>query len=380
MHFFKKWLFTSALIGLFSMIGFTQEPTPTPPDESVKIITEEVKLNVMARNRSGKFVPTLTPDDLLIVEEGTPQTITSMRRVPANVLFLLDTGGDLTFAKSVALTRLTSKIVIDNLSAEDMIAAIQYSDKIEVVSDWSADRVSVFESLDKRLFPGKRSRLSDGLNAVVELFNSRALENRHLVLISDGLESVADEAARLTALQNILAANITIHVISYTQLEQQRGRESSKRINLGKGDTKPRVPEYIFEDLLRSVPTKSPYVRVDMRRFIKSMNESQRIVILTLDNQRLKYIRGKILSWGNSETTLQTLAEDTGGLFHAPEEPATMLTFALEIAGAIDSQYVVTYSPTNPMADLDGTQSRKVRVGTHCDGIEIRSRQKLVFR
>ncbi len=71
--------------------------TPTP-DEQIKIATEEVHLNVTAQTSSGRFVPTLTKDDLLIVEEGTPHTIESMKRVPANVLLLLDTGGNFNFA------------------------------------------------------------------------------------------------------------------------------------------------------------------------------------------------------------------------------------------------------------------------------------------
>lgn len=377
---FANLSFALSLVILLCLAVFPQEPTPTPsptptpPDEPVKVVTEEVKLNVMARNTYGKFVPTLKPDDLLIVEEGTPQTITSMRRVPANVLFLLDTGGELNFVKSVVLTKLMAKIVIDRLGDDDTIAAIQYSDKIETVSDWTKDREAIFESLDKRLFSGKRSRFSDGLNAAVDLFDSRPLENRHLVLISDGLESVADVTKRQNALQNILAANITIHVISYTLLEEQRAKKASQRITLGKGDTKPRVPDYIFDSMLKSLPVKE-----EVRRFLKTANEAQRIVIVTLDNERVRFIRARRESWRESETRMRELAEDTGGVFHAPEEPVTMLEFAFEVAGAIGSQYVVTYSPTKPVADLPRGETRKVRVGTHCDGVEIRSRQKLIL-
>jgi hypothetical protein len=56
----------------------------------------------------------------LIVESGTPQKIESMRRVPASVLLLLDTGGDLNFAKTLDLTRLTAK-----LSSRNFLPVIQ---------------------------------------------------------------------------------------------------------------------------------------------------------------------------------------------------------------------------------------------------------------
>lgn len=364
-----------ALLLLLGHSALAQEPMATAtPDETVKVATEEVKLNVMARNSFGRFVSTLKPDDLLIVEEGTPQTITSMRRVSANVLFLLDTGGDLNFAKNVATTKITAKITIDKLSAADNIAVIQYSDKIETVAAWTKDHSAIFHSLDKRLISGKRSRFSDALNAAVALFQTQPLENRHLVLISDGLESIANDAARQNALQNILAANITIHVISYTQIEQLRAQKASQRVTFGKGDTKPRVPTYIYDEMLKSLP-----VAEEVRRFLKTQNESQHIVVVSLDKERIKFIHGKRDAWRTSETLLRELAEDTGGVFHTPEEPTTMLEFAVEVARAIGSQYVVTYSPTKPVSESPGVEIRKVRVGSHCDGVEIRSRQKLIL-
>ena len=379
-----------SLVFVLYLSAFAQEPTPTPtptpapkpsvPDEPVKIVTEEVKLNVMARSKYGKDVPTLMPDDLLIVEEGTPQTITSMRRVPANVLFLLDTGGNLNFAKSTALTSLAATILIDSLAPDDNIAVIQYNDKVETIADWTQDREAVIESIDKRLFASKRSRFSDGLNAAVDIFNSRPLENRHLVLISDGLESVADEAARQSALQNILAANITIHVISYTQLEAKRTKEASRRITRGKGDTKPRIPKWVFDDMMRSLPISNPERKNKVADFLRAGNEAQRLIIINLDNKKIAVLRKKIVALQESETKMKTLAEDTGGVFHAPEEMITVFEFGLEIASVIGSQYVITYSPTKPVTANVPFETRKVRVGTHRQGVEIRSRQMLILK
>ena len=88
---------------LFAVPAFGQQPTPTPVDETVKVRTDEVHLNVTALSSYGRFVPTLKAEDLLVVEEGTPQTITTMKRVPASVMLLLDTGGNLNFVKSAKL-------------------------------------------------------------------------------------------------------------------------------------------------------------------------------------------------------------------------------------------------------------------------------------
>ncbi len=367
---FKKLFFAAFLAGLFAFSVLAQEPSPTPPDEAVRILTEEVHLNVSARDESGKFVPTLTEDDLLVVESGDPQTITSMQRVPANVLLLLDTGGDLTYAKNKAATGIAVKVFVKYLSPQDTLAVVQYNDKIETISNWTSDFSSAMAAMDAKLLSSKRSRFSEALNAAVEMFKSRPLENRHLILISDGLESVADNIAQQTSLQNLLAANITVHVISYTGLEQQRTRKAARRINLGDGKTKPRIPPDIFETIIAGMTS-------EQKAFLRAMNEAQRIVIVNLDGKMLREIRQKREEWQMSETKLQNIAEDTGGVFYAPEEYETMLKLAAEVAGAVDSNYVITYTPKRPIAESPDGEIRKVRVSSHCAGVRVKSRQKI---
>src|SRR6185369_10217220 len=70
------------------------QSTPLPQQqEPIKIFTEEVILPVVATDSSGRFDPTLELNDLLVLEDGEPQTIRSVRQIPASVLLLLDTGG-----------------------------------------------------------------------------------------------------------------------------------------------------------------------------------------------------------------------------------------------------------------------------------------------
>lgn len=364
----EKWLVVIGLMLFFTLPTFAQEPTP--PDEKISVLTEEVRLNVTAQYSNGKFVPNLTADDLLVVESGDPQTITSMNRVPANVLLLLDTGSALNFVKSTNATRITAKLLIANLEATDSLAVFQYNDKIETVADWTKKSEFDLAGLDK-LFSGRRSRFTEAVKAAITVFKSRPTDNRHLVLISDGVESVADEAERQQALQNLLAANITIHIISYTQLEEQSAKKATQRIKINKEKTPPRVPDYIMEVILQTLPYND-------RIALKSLNESQRIVVITLDNKMIKVVRQKREVWRKNEIEFKDLADDSGGVFQAPESIETMWLFAVEVAHAVDSNYVITYTPTRPIAESPNGQLRKVRVGTHRNGVIIRSRQKIV--
>src|SRR4029453_19173525 len=79
----------------------TEEPAARDK-ESIGISTKEVQLSVAAFDNFGRVDPSLQRDDLLVLEDGVPQEIRSARRVPANVILLLDTGGELNSAKRVA--------------------------------------------------------------------------------------------------------------------------------------------------------------------------------------------------------------------------------------------------------------------------------------
>jgi hypothetical protein len=85
---FGKCLFAIELVMLFALFVIAQTPIPqaTLPEETIKILTKEVHLNVRAQSYGWRIVPNLQIDDLLLVEQGTPQTITGIKQTPANVL------------------------------------------------------------------------------------------------------------------------------------------------------------------------------------------------------------------------------------------------------------------------------------------------------
>lgn len=384
---FNSVLILSFVAGVFGQEEVKPAVQPTPPEEPIRISTEEVHLNVTAQGASGRFVPNLTAQDLLIVEEGDPQTITSMKKVPASVLLLLDTGSDLNFAKRISTTRLVAKLFVAGLAREDTLAVMQYYNKVERLSDWTNDFEAVGTILDRKLFSSKWTRFSDALNAAVEMFKSRPLENRHLVLISDGLDNVADAETRRQAIQKVIAANITVHVLSYTGLEEQAAQKASQRFKLGDGKTRPRIDPMVWDTIVKGVPgpigaSGAAAVKMadEIREHLRMLNESQAMVIFDLDRERAKLISQKRDEWHESQLRLQTLAEDTGGLFQAPENTETLFRLALQTANAIDSNYVVTYVPTKTIAGAKGTEPRrKVRVSSHLNGVYIRSRQTVFW-
>ena len=108
------------------------KPTPTPiADDTENIFTEEIKLNVLAFDENGKFNPNLKKEDLVINENNVLHQAESVRRIPANVLIVMDTGGEMRQIKSLQQTREVAKAIVNALKDGDSAALMQYSDKAE---------------------------------------------------------------------------------------------------------------------------------------------------------------------------------------------------------------------------------------------------------
>jgi VWFA-related protein len=348
---------------LFAIISNAQTPTPTPVDdeEPLKVDTEEIKVNVSAFDRFGEFVPEVDKEDLVIVEDGRLHQATSVRRIPANVLIVLDTGGEMRQIKSISQTRETAKELIRKLDSNNSVAVLEYHDKARILTEWTTNKFQVLDDLDKKLIFGRRSIFSEALALATEFLSKSEVENRHLVLITDGTDSVWINEKRETALQNLLGTNINVHVISYTKLELVDIKPRAAGIQ--KGSTKKALPPEIIETLPNGVrdvanaPSMSS-VNTD-KKFINTMKERQRAL-------------------EDGEKYLLNLSESTSGLFILPDDKEEMLEKTALVAKVIDSNYVVTYTPKRALSESKAGETRNIEVSSKKKGLQVLAKRKLV--
>ncbi|HEV8591680.1 MAG TPA: VWA domain-containing protein, partial [Pyrinomonadaceae bacterium] len=194
-------------------------PTPTPtPEDTERIPTEEIKLNVLAFDESGKFFKGVKENDLVITENDVLHQPLTVRRLPANVLIVLDTGGELRAVKSLDRTRNTARAVVSSLAPDDSVAIMQYSDKPEIVGEWTSDKSQTMAAINRTKF-GRSSAFVAALDMARDFLVKNPLDNRHLVLITDGTDSNANDVKKRDALNALLTTDISVHVLSYTRLE-----------------------------------------------------------------------------------------------------------------------------------------------------------------
>ena len=118
----KFFLPVIAVFLFLTISGFAQsarpiqvKPTPPKDDDTEKVFTEEIKLNVLAFNDEGIFAPNVKKEDLVITENNVLHQASSVRRIPANVLIVMDTGGEMRQVKSINQTRGTAKSIVNAL-------------------------------------------------------------------------------------------------------------------------------------------------------------------------------------------------------------------------------------------------------------------------
>jgi VWFA-related protein len=353
----------SILVIFFSYAISVYSQAPPKDGDTEKIVTEEIKLNVLAFGAGGKFASGVSKEGLVISEDGRLHQPTSLRRIPANILIVLDVGNEISFGKRRKFTSNTAIALVNSLQGDDSIAVMQYGDKVEFLSEWTQDKQFLYKILDeKKLGFGKRSVFNQALYTAVKFFQKTPLENRHLILITDGIDTFNDQKVKDSAMKILLSSDINVHVISYTAL-QQNELEPKKSV-LQKGEPAPRR---LPEEVIIALP-KDQQIMARMPR-LGSVN---------LDREMIRRRKAESSSLKTSEAFLTTLAEDTNGEIFLPETKEEMVEKMATLAKNIDSQYVLTYMPKKPLSESKDGEVRNIEVTSRLDDIQVQGKRKFV--
>ena len=343
-------------------------PSPTPvsqePDR-VRVFTEEVRLPIEAVDSYGHYDPTLVPDDVLVLEDGVAQQVRSIRHLPANVLFVLDTGGELSglggLSKSTGLTRQVAMDLVRKLQEGSSMAVLLSNNSVELLQPWTRDKQVVLKTLKTKVSSGKRSRFSEALAMAAQQLKDLPEGARHVVIVTDGVDSPGGKIDRAEAVRRLIAARATVHVISYTELVRQKSDNKTTSVS---GGQRPVSSDPISQTdpTLPPGTTRSPSFGMSIR-FDPAMRRQRKAYEADVKK---------------SEQVLRSVADETGGKILLPISSDEMIAQAGEVARAIGSEYVVTYRPKRPLADASPGEYRRVQVSSRRVGLSLHSRRGYV--
>jgi VWFA-related protein len=354
---------------VFAQAKRQPSPSPTPPNEDqepVKVFTEEVRLPVIALDQYGHYDPTLEVDDILVLEDGVAQQIRSVRHLPPNILLVLDTGGEVSgmggMSKRTGLTRDVAIHLLNSLRPGSLVAVMQFSNSVELIHPWTLNKQAILKVLKTKLSSGKRSRFSDAVAAAARQLTDRPEGSRHVVFITDGVDTPGGKTNRAEAIKGLAAARATVHIISYTELVLQKKEEKSRSASV-------RQLPPTSDPITATDPTLPPGT---------TRNPSFRIGSITFDPAMKRQRRAYESDIRRSQQVLSTLADETGGRIFLPKSSEEMIAQAADAAREIGAEYVVTYRPKRPLSSSRQGEYRRVEVASRRVGLNLRSRRGYV--
>jgi VWFA-related protein len=340
------------------------KPSPTPED-SVKVFTEEVRLPVVAFDSYGHYDPTLELDDILVLEDGVAQQLRSVRHISANVLFILDTGGESSglggASKSTSLTRQVASRLVTQLQDGVSMAVMMSGNTTEMVQPWTTDKAAVLRTLKNKLISTKRSRISESIASASVQLRERPEGSRHVVMITDGVDAPGGKVNREEAIRKLIAARATVHIISYTEFVRQKTENNSSSPTTGQRPPSS-DPITATDPTLPPGVTRSPSFGISIR-FDPAMKRMRKAYEAEVKK---------------SEQALKNIAEETGGRIMLPVNSQEMLAQANEVARAIGAEYVVTYRPKRPLAEATPGEYRRIEVASRRVGLSLHARRGYV--
>jgi VWFA-related protein len=291
-----------------------EEPPPPPPapaepkvknpnNETYSLRVDVPIVNIDANvilDKTHQFVPGLKANNFLILEDGVPQTITSVRvaQTPITAVMLLEFAANSYYL--INDMRTASYYFFRSLRKDDYVAVVTYDLKTHILTDFTNNPELVAQSLQSLIIPGfSDTNLFDALYETIDRC-SRIEGRKYIILIGSG----RDTFSKLT-LDKILAKvkasqNITIFSIGTGALLNE---VAGGRGGMGGG--------------------------------IRDMNYLQ------------------------AQNQLKTFADMTGGLYFAPLFQGALPDVFGQINDSIRNEYVLTYRPTNNKND---GSYRKVKV------------------
>jgi len=297
-------------------------------DEVVRVSTTEVLLPVTVRDAEGRLVTTLELKDFQVWENGREQPLSDLRlrRVPVDVVLLVDS------SSSVASNLEDFRRAVDEfavrLAPEDRVSLLSFSDRVELLQDWTTSRVQLRRAL-RRVTPGMFTRFNDALYLAAREQFKDARRRHAVVVLSDGIDSGRGSATLEMSLGALLEAGASVYVISNTEIERAR-----KQIDL---------------DTLQSAPPSA-------QRF---------------NELRIGDLRESLRVLDQSERSLANLTNLTGGRLFRPRSFAALDSVYAEVAEELRHQYALYYTPLDKTRD---GRFRRVQIKTSDPALRVNAR------
>jgi Ca-activated chloride channel homolog len=153
-----------------------------------------VSVTAVVRDRHGRVVRSLTPDDFEVLEGGQKVPILDLQAdnaSPASVALLVDGSGSMRLGAALDGSRRISETVLNGLEADrDTAALFSFDTRLITISDFTTDLTAVRRDLNLLDAFGSTS-LYDAIAGAAGVVNQRATSRRAVIVFTDGVDTTS---------------------------------------------------------------------------------------------------------------------------------------------------------------------------------------------
>src|ERR1051325_969786 len=101
------------------------------------------------------------------------------------------------------------KAFVNHLPSNVLIETMQFNNKVELLQSWTNEHAAVLNVLQTKLSSGKRVRFADAIQAAADQLKDRPEGKRHVVFITDGVDTPGGRIDRAQAIQRLARVRAT---------------------------------------------------------------------------------------------------------------------------------------------------------------------------
>jgi VWFA-related protein len=171
------------------LLGAQQPQQPEPQQPTFSSRLDAVRVDVLVTD-NGRPMQGLTPDDFVVLDNGTPQKVdlAVYETLPINMVLALDHSKSVT-GERLAQLQDAARTVLKGLTPRDQAALVTFSHRVALPQPLTHDVAAVVAAIDSAK-PGGQTSLFDGVYA--GLLAGVNDPSRNLILVfSDGIDTAS---------------------------------------------------------------------------------------------------------------------------------------------------------------------------------------------
>ena len=164
------------------------------PQATFKSGVDLVSITAVVRDKKGRVVRTLTPDDLVVTEGGIPRRIVGMQsddQSPASVAFLIDGSGSMRLGSATVSSQQICDLILSSLRRDrDLAALMSFDTRLLRLREFTQEFDDIRSGLGEVQTFGSTS-IYDAIAGSAGLVANKTQNRRAVVVITDGADNAS---------------------------------------------------------------------------------------------------------------------------------------------------------------------------------------------